>query len=93
MPSSPPSSSDEFDEDLYLEKNPDVRDAILRGDFASGFSHYMAFGYRENRGGSPGWDPELKLAADFDQPLPPAHLRMRVHGDDGVHGFGLGTTA
>ena len=38
-----------FDEPGYLRLNPDVREAIQQGHFASGYAHYVAHGYREGR--------------------------------------------
>ncbi len=38
-----------FDAAYYAEANPDVAAAVERGDFASGFHHYMAFGAAEGR--------------------------------------------
>ena len=41
----------DFDEEKYLSKNPDVRDAVKRGAIESGRLHYIGFGYFEGRGG------------------------------------------
>jgi hypothetical protein len=41
----------DFDEDRYLQANPDVRDAVQRGDLESGQMHYIGFGYFEGRKG------------------------------------------
>lgn len=41
-----------FDEIWYRAKYPDVRDAIMRGDFFSGFEHYCQEGFRIR---SPHW--------------------------------------
>jgi hypothetical protein len=38
-----------FDERDYLRCNPDVRAAVRRGEFRSGFHHYQTFGRREGR--------------------------------------------
>jgi hypothetical protein len=38
-----------FDESWYLNTYPDVRDAVARGDVASGHAHYLKAGYFENR--------------------------------------------
>jgi hypothetical protein len=49
----------DFDEDDYLDKNPDVRIAVTRGAIESGFVHYVGFGYFEGRrGGIPQVDEE-----------------------------------
>ena len=41
----------DFDEESYLRSNPDVRDAINRGEIESGQLHYIGFGYFEGRKG------------------------------------------
>jgi hypothetical protein len=38
-----------FDEELYLELNTDVADAVNAGDFESGWQHYEEYGLKENR--------------------------------------------
>ena len=43
--------SDDFDEEIYLSSNPDVRDAVLNGYFRSGYDHYVKFGKVEIAGG------------------------------------------
>lgn len=44
----------EFDEQGYLQQNPDVGDAIKRGDVESAHMHYIGYGYFEGRqGGGP----------------------------------------
>ncbi|MGL5939293.1 MAG: hypothetical protein ACRC2S_02730 [Waterburya sp.] len=40
-----------FNEEFYLEKNPDVLAAVKMGDFESGWHHYLEFGWREKRRG------------------------------------------
>lgn len=40
-----------FDEHGYLESNPDVQEAVRRGDVESGYMHYIGFGYFEGRRG------------------------------------------
>ena len=42
-----------FDEACYLRENPDVASAVLNGQFASGFDHYKAHGFKEARPCSP----------------------------------------
>ncbi len=39
----------EFDEAWYLEKNPDVKEAISKGSVKSGFDHFVHNGYFEGR--------------------------------------------
>lgn len=40
---------EQFDEPGYLRLNPDVRDAVENGHFASGYAHYLAYGSTEGR--------------------------------------------
>lgn len=39
----------DFNEKFYLESYPDVKEAIERGEFTSGFHHYVLAGYLEGR--------------------------------------------
>ena len=39
----------DFDEESYLNANPDVKEAVARGDIESGHVHYVGFGYFEGR--------------------------------------------
>jgi len=41
----------DFDEPEYLRANPDVRQAVHRGDVESGQMHYIGYGYFEGRRG------------------------------------------
>jgi hypothetical protein len=41
----------DFDEEGYLQVNQDVRDAVARGQIASGRVHFIGFGYFEGRVG------------------------------------------
>jgi len=52
-----------FDEIAYLQANPDVAEALNRGDFSSGLQHYEQFGFSENRDGV-GFDEQFYL--DFN---------------------------
>lgn len=66
----------EFDEETYLARNPDVKQAVAAGEFRSGFEHFLTFGRAENRPGV-----AIGPAATTPSvPEPPAHLRRRVHG-------------
>jgi hypothetical protein len=38
-----------LDQDDYPQANPDVADAVGRGEFASAYDHYVAFGAGEGR--------------------------------------------
>src|SRR3954469_10924907 len=49
MPISSASSEDEFDESAYLNANPDVADAVRRGQFRSGWHHFQQYGINEKR--------------------------------------------
>jgi hypothetical protein len=56
-----------FNEQAYLEMNPDVRDHILRKQFASAWDHFSLFGYREGRLRSPHHFNEASyLSLQFD---------------------------
>ncbi|MEI6798761.1 MAG: hypothetical protein WCO04_06035 [Pseudomonadota bacterium] len=39
----------QFDEDYYRKRNPDIQDAELRGEITDLHSHYLNFGFFENR--------------------------------------------
>ncbi len=41
----------DFDEEGYLQANPDVRQAVQRGEIESGHLHYIGYGYFEGRKG------------------------------------------
>jgi len=41
--------SNNFDEEFYLEVNPDVREALLDDDFNSGYQHFIEIGVQEGR--------------------------------------------
>ncbi len=40
---------DNFDEEYYLDANPDIDFAVAKGRFKSGKEHYIKFGSKENR--------------------------------------------
>jgi hypothetical protein len=40
-----------YDEEYYLQKYPDIRDAIRSGDIGSGFEHFSRYGWAEGRDG------------------------------------------
>ena len=51
-----------FDERYYLTSNPDVKEAVSRGRIENARSHYVGFGYFENRrGGTPPVDESWYL--------------------------------
>lgn len=45
LPPVPP----EYNEGEYLELNPDVAQAVTRGEYTSGIEHYLKYGFNENR--------------------------------------------
>jgi hypothetical protein len=52
----------EFDEHSYLNQNPDVAEALKRGEVESAQMHYVGFGYFEGRqGGGPKVDADWYL--------------------------------
>ena len=52
----------DFDEERYLAANPDVQDAVSRGEIENGRLHYIGFGYFEGRnGGTPPVDESWYL--------------------------------
>lgn len=80
----------DFNESTYLRLNPDVLDAVQRGDFSSGWEHYILHGWYENRPGKPNKiDKKVMQLLENDPPLPspPPNLRVRVHGDEDLVSF------
>jgi len=74
-----------FDEQKYLNLNPDIENAVRKGEFLSGLSHYLSYGYYEKRAGSPlEISQKIKNLLDNNKGIsvPPAHLRIRVHSED-----------
>jgi hypothetical protein len=52
----------DFDEERYLQENPDVAKAVARGEVESAHMHYVGFGYFEGRrGGGPAVDADWYL--------------------------------
>ena len=39
----------EYNEGEYLELNPDVAQAVAKGEYTSGIEHYLKYGFNENR--------------------------------------------
>lgn len=71
----------EFDEDLYLEKNPDLREALAKSHL-SPWEHYVYHGFYTGRAGGPEtWDPAIaRLMFDSENHLlPPPHLAAKAH--------------
>jgi hypothetical protein len=48
MPNSPV-SQDDFDEAWYLDRYPDINEAVKRGAIPSGYRHFVEFGQQEGR--------------------------------------------
>ncbi len=44
-------AASDFDEEGYLQANPDVREAVQQGEIESGHMHYVGYGYFEGRQG------------------------------------------
>lgn len=82
MTNSPPSIG--FDEAFYLQENPDVLEAVKRGEFRSGLAHFIAHGQYEGR--QP-YAPECPTDYVFKGAVPPRALRLRVHGTGDLHSF------
>jgi hypothetical protein len=55
-----------FDEHYYLATNPDVAAAVAKGEFATGYDHYIEFGQYEGRSPSPYWDESWYLQENPD---------------------------
>lgn len=55
-----------FSESDYLADNPDVAQAVARGEFASGLQHYEAYGAAEQRLGVVSLDEQFYLAQNQD---------------------------
>jgi SAM-dependent methyltransferase len=81
----------DFDESVYLAANPDVADAVAKGQQKSGRRHYILHGHVEGRPGAP-----LDIPSDIrawlnpnpnPYPLPAPHLLSRVHGDQTTESF------
>ena len=66
----------DFDEEDYLERNPDVATSIRRGECESGKYHYANFGYFEGRATSP-----LEFSEEFYTAANPDVARAVAAGD------------
>ncbi len=74
----------QFDEDGYLRLHPDVAEAIRRGDVASGYLHYVIFGYREGRAtAGASVEPRNRLIVTANSAVTPATQTIR-HNYDSV---------
>lgn len=56
----------QFDEAYYLSQNPDVADAIARGDVGSAEEHFNLFGFSEGRDPNPYFDTSFYLEQNPD---------------------------
>lgn len=82
-----PATFENFDEAAYLAANPDVAQAVAKGEWPSGWQHFKAHGHRENRrmaDASPPDHPDLRAAAaTWDDPEESLEsVNARIH--DGV---------
>ncbi len=57
----------EFDENYYLQRNPDVRSVVERGQLESGLQHYLNFGKAEGREPIPPSPKHQELADAEDE--------------------------
>jgi len=66
----------DWNEELYLRVNPDVKDAIARGTFVSGYHHWLAAGKLERREG--GLAPSDWYEARYLQANPDVAYKIRA---------------
>jgi GT2 family glycosyltransferase/glycosyltransferase involved in cell wall biosynthesis len=64
----PAEALEHYCEELYLAVNPDVADAVARGNFATGLDHYRLFGWADER---KGLRPSLRSDGFYTDPPPP----------------------
>jgi len=62
----------EFIELMYVEANPDVDAAVRKGEFVSGYHHWLAKGRNEGRSIAPLVAPEWALMAGLSGPPAPS---------------------
>lgn len=80
----------EFDEERYLNQNPDVKNSVVPGSLSPAWRHFMLYGFAENRQGAcivPDKLVEFFRAKAPKGNSPPSNLRKRVHGDDSASRF------
>lgn len=91
-----------FDEELYLSRYADIREAVKAGAFSSGYAHYIAHGKAEGREASTKRprSEEAQRVADYwatdhnidrprswlDHPVIQRLVRERVTGDQSING-------
>jgi SAM-dependent methyltransferase len=71
-PKAMPQGSESYNEAKYLELNPDVADAVKKGQFATGWEHYLRSGRRDKR----------LISSPGSVPLPPVSLMNYVGSKD-----------
>jgi FMN phosphatase YigB (HAD superfamily)/glycosyltransferase involved in cell wall biosynthesis len=76
-------SAEPFDETEYLRRNPDVQEAVERGDLESGYKHYVLYGKAENRECPVSVSLEEQRKQYFDQKF--YQDRYGVQGDAFAH--------
>ena len=79
-----------FDEAAYLRANPDVAAKVAAQPGSSGWGHFVAEGWLENRVGVPRpvYDEVRgRRIYELEHVLPPAFLRQRIHGATDVNTF------
>ena len=81
-----------FDETTYLALNSDVNQAVQEQILASGWEHFILFGYKENRPGVlPAVSESVQAIWDslpvYGMELYPADLWKRVHGNEEFAAF------
>ena len=72
----------EYDEAYYLAHNPDVAEAVRRGDWPSGQTHFYADGKRKGRRAAPEVDAAWYLSA---YPLALSEIAAGLAGSAGEH--------
>ena len=76
-----------FPEQEYLNANPDVKEAVINGEFASGEAHFLIYGQWENRAGAPEDDIEFEQSylganPDVKEAVTKGHFRNGRHHYD-----------
>ena len=82
-----------FDEDFYLERHKDVRDAVNRNQYVSGFDHYFKWGRGERREARASSTPKINIKSvqNFDEEYYlNTHPDVRSSVIAGVHVSGWG---
>jgi ubiquinone/menaquinone biosynthesis C-methylase UbiE len=77
-----------FDDTAYLSANPDVAEALDRGQILSSWSHYVECGFSEHRKGvSDLTNAAITSLFNHSYPTPPERLISRVHGSSDSQTF------